>query len=57
MHNFLNFIPHNWILIFDAEQVYSKPQVIKFKNKEVTASPKTQTLEKIGCSKILNPKL
>ena len=51
MHNFLNFVLHNWILIFDAEQVYLKPQVINFKNKEVTANPETQTIKKMVVQK------
>ena len=41
-----NFVPHNCILVFDAEQVYLKLQVINLKNKEVTVNPKPQTLEK-----------
>ena len=46
MKDFRNFVLHNCILDFDAEQVYLKPQVFNLKNKEVTANPKTQTLEK-----------
>ena len=41
-----NFVLHNCFLNFDAEQVYLKPQVTNVKNKEVTANPKPQTLEK-----------
>ena len=47
MKDFRNFVLDNCILDFDAEQVYLKPQVTNLKNKEVTANPKTQTLEKI----------
>ena len=47
MKDFRNFVLHNCILDFDAEQVYLKPQVINLKNKEVTVNPKPQTLEKI----------
>ena len=46
MKDFRNFVLHNCILDFDAEQVYLKPQVINLKNKEVTVNPKPQTLEK-----------
>ena len=35
---------HNCILVFDAEQVYLKLQVINLKNKEVTVNLKPQTL-------------
>ena len=47
MKDFRNFVPHNCILAFDAEQVYLKPQVINLKNNEVTVNPKPQTLRKI----------
>ena len=56
MKDFRNFILNNWILVFDAEPVHLKPQVTHFKNKEGTANPKPQTLEKNGFSKTLNPK-
>ena len=56
MNDFRKFVLDNCILDFDAEQVYLKPQVINLKNKEVTANPKPQTLEKIGFSKTLYPK-
>ena len=46
MMDFRNFVLDNCILYFDAEQVYLKPQVTNLKNKEVTANPKPQTLEK-----------
>ena len=46
MKDFQNFVLHNCILVFDAEQVYLKLQVINLKNKEVTVNPKPQTLEK-----------
>ena len=46
MQDFRNFDQHNCILIFDAEQVYLQPQVIRLKNKEVAANPKPRTLEK-----------
>ena len=36
MKDFWNFILHNCILLFHAEQVYLKLQVINLKNKEVT---------------------
>ena len=48
IHKFRNYIVDNCILIFDAEQVCLKLQVTKFTNKEATAKPKSQTLEKIG---------
>ena len=44
--DFRNFVLHNCILIFDAEQVYSKLQVTNLKNKEVTVNPRPQTLGK-----------
>ena len=56
MQDFRNFVLHNHILIFDSEQVYFKPQVINFKNKEVTANPKPKTLKKIGVLKTLKSK-
>ena len=43
MQDFLNFIQHNCILIFDTEQVYKKLQITNFKKKEVTAKPKSQS--------------
>ena len=46
MKDFRNFVPHNCILVFDAEQVYLKLQVINLKNKEVTVNPKPQILKK-----------
>ena len=46
MKDFRNFVRHNWILVFDAEQVYLKLQIINLKNKEVAVNPKPQTLEK-----------
>ena len=45
MQDFRNFALHNCILIFDAEHIYLN-QVSNFKNKEVTANPKPQTLRK-----------
>ena len=36
----------NFVLDFDAEQVYLKLQVTNLKNKEVTVNPKPQTLKK-----------
>ena len=36
----------NFVLDFDAEQVYLKLQVTNLKNKEVTVNPKPQTLDK-----------
>ena len=42
----MNFVLDNCTLDFDAEQVYLKLQVTNLKNKEVTANPKLQTLEK-----------
>ena len=47
MKDFWNFVLDNCILDFDAEQVYLKLQVTNLKNNEVTANPKTQTLDKI----------
>ena len=44
MKDFWNFVLHNCILNFDAEQVYSKLQVTHLKNNEVTVNPKPQTL-------------
>ena len=55
IHKFRNYVVDNCILIFDAEQVYLKLQVTKFTNKEVTAKPKPQTLEKLVFLKPLNP--
>ena len=46
MKIFRNFVLDNCILVFDAEQVYSKLQATNLKNKEVKANPKPQTLEK-----------
>ena len=46
MKDFRNFVLHNCILVFDAEQVYLKLQVINLKNKEVIVNPQPQTLEK-----------
>ena len=46
MTDFRNFVLHICILVFDAEQVYFKIQVINLKNKQVTVNPKSQTLEK-----------
>ena len=40
MKDFRNFVLDNCILIFDAEQVYLKLQVMSLKNKEVTINPK-----------------
>ena len=34
-----NFVQHKCSLVFDAEQVYLKPQVTNLKNKEVTVRP------------------
>ena len=48
MQDFRNFVLRNCILNFDAEQIYLKLQVTIVKSKEITASPKPQTLEKIG---------
>ena len=58
MQDFPNFVLHNCILIYDAEQVDLKLQLeaIDFKNKEVTANPKPKTLEKNCFLKTLNPK-
>ena len=44
------------LVIFDAEQVYLKVELINLKNMEVTANPKPHTLEKIGLSNTLKPK-
>ena len=46
MKDFRDFVLDNYILNFDAEQVYFKPQITNLKNKEVTANPKSQTLGK-----------
>ena len=56
VQEFRNFVLHNWILNFDAEQVYPKLQVTNVKNKEVTAKPKSQILKRslFFLSKILN---
>ena len=56
MQDFRNFVLLNCILNFDAEQVDVKLQVTNVKNKEVTANPKPQTLEKIGLSTALTLK-
>ena len=55
MKDFRNFVLDNSIPVFDAEQVYSKLQATKIKNKVVTVNPKPQTLEKIGFSTTLYP--
>ena len=36
MQDFWNFVLYNCVVIFDADQVYLKIQVTKFKNKEVS---------------------
>ena len=56
MKDFRNFVLHNCTLVFDAEQVYLKLQITIINNREVTANPKHQTLEKIRFSKTLHPK-
>ena len=56
MQDFRNFVLHNCILNFDTEQVYLKLQVTNIKNKEGTANPKPQNLEKNRLSKTLKPK-
>ena len=43
--DFGNFVLYNCILIFQAEQVYSKPQATNFKNEGVIANPTPQTLK------------
>ena len=47
MQDFRNFVLHNCNLILTAEQVYLKLQLTNVKEKEDTANPKHQTLEKI----------
>ena len=42
MKDFLNFVLHNCILVFDSESFYLKLQVTNLKNKEVTVNPKPQ---------------
>ena len=49
------FVLHNCILIFDAEQVYLKPQVSNFMNKEVKEDPNPQTLSKNWFFETLKP--
>ena len=44
--DFRNFVLHDCILVFDAEQVYLKLQDINLKNREVTVNPKPQNLGK-----------
>ena len=56
MHNFLNFVLHDCILIFVAEQVYLMPQVTNVEKKEDTANLKPESLGKNCFSKTLNPK-
>ena len=46
IQDFRNFVLHKCILNFDAEEVYFKLQVTNVKNKEVTANPKPQILDK-----------
>ena len=46
MDDFWNLVLHNCILIFDAEPVYLKLEVTKFKNKEVATNRQPQTLQK-----------
>ena len=55
MQVFWNFVLHNCILNFDAEQVYWKSQVPNFKIKEVTANPNPQILRKNWFFDTLNP--
>ena len=57
MQDFRNFTftLHNCILVFDAENLYLN-QASNFKNKEVTANPKPQTLKKLVFLKTLNAK-
>ena len=40
IQDFWDFVLHSCIPIFDAEQVYLKPEITNFKNKEATANPK-----------------
>ena len=47
MQDFRNFVLHSCIPIFDAEQVYLKPEITNFKNKEATANPKPKTYKKL----------
>ena len=54
MLDFWNFVLHNCIFNFGAEQVYLK--LLNVKNKEVTANPKLQILEKNQSFENLNPK-
>ena len=56
MQNFRNFILQKFILNFDTEQVYLKPQVTNFTNKKVIATLNPKPLKTIGFSKTLNPK-
>ena len=56
MKDFLDFVLHNCILVFDTEQVYLKRQVINLENIEDTVNPKPQTLGKNGFSNPLYPK-
>ena len=39
LKDFRNFVLHNWILVFEAEQVHLMLQVTNLKNKEVTVNP------------------
>ena len=54
MFSFLGFHSHIRIVIFDAEQVYFKPQVNNFKIKEVIMDHKIQTLKNLTLT--LKPK-
>ena len=56
MRDIRDFVLHVSVVIFDAEQVYVELQITNFKNKEVTANLKPQTLEKICFSKTLYTK-
>ena len=49
------FVLHTCILIFDAEQVYLKPQVSNLMNKEVKEDPNPQTLSKNWFFETLKP--
>ena len=54
-----NFVVPNCVFNFDAEQLYFKLQITKFKNKEVTVNPTVptpQTSEKRLAFWTLNPK-
>ena len=55
MKDIRNFVLQNFLLVFDAEQVYLKLQVTNLNNEEVTVNHKPQTVANTR-KKFENPK-